>query len=909
MSNTAIPGPIATQLQAILAQDNEADCIALVWPTAIEPSICEIIIAEVALRVIYCESELAIREQLVLHDADSTRLVILSAFDEMHLAKDVLARLWGFEPKRISPWHTLEQLLRINQIDPRLTHKKYRWIAECLVSTYDRYHSHIRFTETLDFDKAWEAISLGFLDYKSASLDLDSLLEWSIGKGVADKVTNLPEGVFEHLGDWFQPRLSDLTPLVKTLWGEGHAGDMLAIGLVCKLLYGDKRSKSRSSGVLEARGQFTERYFGGNKLSNDLLKRFGNSAELFAERFIVSDKRLLSGAFTKTEQVLASLGLDELTIESDLLPAAFSLRLSRFATALEQSLMHKPIQPSLDALSSLQRHQLADVRRNQVNAAELAVRICRWLQRDLNKHSGAREVIGDYVAEGGFLDWARSKIWAGDEHEQVSLVYQKLTKKSAEQRDSLNKLFSEYLPGVARGDHFGEQIWPVESALDGLIAPLAKQQPVLLLVVDGMSQAVYREISRDLIHRRWVELQRDSSDGPECLLPALPSITKASRYSLFAGMLGEGVASDEKKAFSNHAGLKRISSKSAPVLFHKADLEQVGTGGLSSNAREIIAGDKHRVVAAVINTVDDQLSSNAQLSVNWNVEALVPLNQILEAAKESGRLVIFTSDHGHVLDHDMNFKKIVSGGERYKQADEKVVVGEVLLEGSRVIQPDNKTILPWSEKIRYAAKKRGYHGGGSLQELIIPFGVFSNIDDKDVNDSSSILDGWHEVPRQEPSWWSLNDPAVSEPVSLEKAIVKEAPSRPKSPKKDKQTLDLFEAVDVFSDVTVSTANDDADWIGALLSSPMYKQMKSRAGRVSVNEEQLIVLLRFLNERDGQQMMGAVVDVLQIPALRINGLLAGLQKVLNVDGYRVLAIDRSTKTVKLDIELLRKQFEL
>ena len=905
MVTTAIPGPVETQLRAIFAQDKAADFIALVWPTAIDPSTCEINIAETTLTIVYCESELAIREQLVLHDNSSKRLVILSAFDETHLSKDVLARLWGFEPKRISPWRTLEQLLGVIQIDPRLTHKKYRWIAECLVSTYDRYHDHIRFTETLDFDKAWEAISLGFLGYKSPSLDLDSLFEWSIEKGVSDRVSDLPEGVSEHIDDWFKPRLGDLTPLVKTLWSSGHAQDMLAIGLACNLLYGDKQSKARSSAVLEARGQFTERFLGGNKFNKDLLKRYGNSAKLFAERFTISNKRLLSGVFTQAEKDLASLGLNALTVESDLLPAAFSLRLDGFAVALEQSIKGKSMEPTLSALESLQRHQLADVRHNQVSAAELAVRMCLWLQRDPDKSESAHAIISDYVAEGGFLDWARSKIWAGDEHEQVSLVYQKLTKKSAEHRDGLNKRFSEYLPGVARGDQIGEGIWPVESALDGLIAPLAKQQPILLLVIDGMSQAVYRELSQDLMRRRWVELQRDGHDGAECLLSALPSITKASRYSLFAGKLGVGVAADEKKAFSSHAGLKNASPKSSPVLFHKSDLEQTGTGGLSGNVREIIAGDKHRVVAAVVNTVDDQLSSNAQLSVNWNVEALVPLNQLLEAAREAGRLVVFTSDHGHVLDHDMSYRK--ESNERYKQNDEKVMSGEILLEGKRVIETDNRAIFPWTEKVRYTSKKRGYHGGASLQELIIPFGVFSNIDDKNASDSNNTLNGWHEVSRQIPSWWNLNDDHVYLSASEGLVFPETSPvSNSKSAKKDKLTLDLFEPTQELSDNTIS---DNVDWVSAFLTSPIYKQMKSRMVRVSLSEEQLIVFLRFLNEREGQQMLAAVADVLEYHVLRINGLLSNLQKLFNVDGYPVLSIDRSSKTVKLDIELLRKQFEI
>lgn len=907
MVAVTIPGPISTQLQAILDRDDGADSIALVWPEFIELSAEVQEVAGTLLRIVYCVSELAIREQLAKHQdvSGDERLVILSPFDETRLSKDILARLWGFEPKRISPWRTLEQLLKIKQIDPRLTHKKYRWIAECLVSTYDHYQGHIRFGETLDFDKAWEAIALGLLGYQGASPDLDSLLSWSIDTEASGKVANLPESVAEHLGDWLEPRLNTLTPLVETLWQEGHAGDMLAVGLVCQLLYSERRLKTGDAAILQARGQLTERFLGGQKQDDALLRSYGSAAKTFAERCLTSDHRKINPAFTHAEQILASLDLAGLSIESDLLPAAFPLRLTQFAKALDNAIKGKSIDPAVTVLQTLQNHQLAIVRSDQVEAAQLAVRVCFWLKGLPEDDGSAHGIIRSYVAEGGFLDWARSRIWSGDEHEQLSAVYQRLTKKTAERRDALNQQFAGYLPAIARGDRLGSGIWPVEDTLEQLIIPLAEQQPVLLLVVDGMSQAVYREFADDLIWRRWVELQKTGSEGAECLISALPSITKLSRYSLLAGKVGEGVAANEKKAFTGHPGLKKLTSKAGPILFHKADLQQPGSGGgLSGHVRECIAGDKHRVVAAVINAVDDQLSSNAQIAISWKTGTSKLLQQILEAAKESGRLVIFTSDHGHVLDHDMTYQKTTGVGERYKQADSQVKSGEVLLEGNRVVLAGNKAILPWSEKIRYANKKMGYHGGASLQEVIIPFGVFRNIDSMLVDAKGHELQGWQEVPRQEPAWWRLNAiERAPEPIKIQ-GVGKVTTSTKKS-KKDRQTLDLFADDNAIADAPKS----EEQWIDVLFASLVFKEMKARLGRVPVNDDQLRTLLQFLSEREGQQMLDAVVEVLGIPALRIHGLLAGVQKLLNVDGYRVLAIDRSAKTVKLDIGLLKKQFEL
>lgn len=895
MADTAIPSPVIAQLQAILTQDAGADRIALVWPEPVEPAESEREVAQTPLRLVYCPSELSIRERLVQHCAGDRRLVILSPYDETRLGKDVLARLWGNEPKRISPWRTLEQLLCVSQIDPRLTGKEYRWIAECLVSAYDRYRARVRFGEVLDFDKAWEALALGLLNYREPILDLDSLLAWSLEPGVSDSVAALPKEVTEHLSDWLKPRLDKLTPLVETLWAQDHADDMLAIGLVCALLYGEGRGQTQE--IFQARGRFTERFLGGAKLENALLRTFGEATNAFAGRALQHGSQgAINAALTHAEQILASLDLMDLAAESDLLNAAFGLRLEQFAKSLKQSIGGKPMQPALVALAALQRHQLARVRKEQVHTAELAVRTCIWLQSNVAEKGSAGAIIRDYVMGGGFLDWARSRIWSGDEHEAVSHAYQLLTRKVTERRETLNQQFSHYLSAVARGDKIGEGIWPVESALDALVAPLAKQQQLLFLVLDGMSQAVYRELLDDLICNHWVELQRNGDHGPACLLSALPSITRISRYSLLAGALGEGGSSDEKKAFLSHQGLKSLAStKFPPVLFHKADLQQAGSGALAGSVREVIAGREHRIVGAVINAIDDQLSSNAQLSIHWSIKSVSLLRQILEAARESGRLVIFTSDHGHVLDHDMKYSKSPGEAERFKPSPEKPGAGEILVEGTRVVQPDKKAILLWSEKIRYASKKMGYHGGGSLQEVIIPFGVFRNAGE------TAEIEGWTEVPRQEPIWWQLDTSAAA---AAEKAPVP-AVTKTRTAKRDKSTPDLFEQV-AKSD---ARKGGETDWVDGLFLSPVYIQMKSRVGRVVIGDEQVRVLLQFLDARGGQQMIAAVVQAMGIPAIRINGFLAGVQKLLNVDGYPVLSIDRTTKTAKLNFELLKTQFQL
>jgi hypothetical protein len=354
-------------------------------------------------------------------------------------------------------------------------------------------------------------------------------------------------------------------------------------------------------------------------------------------------------------------------------------------------------------------------------------------------------------------------------------------------------------------------------------------------------------------------------------------------------------------------------------LFHKGDLQQAGSGALAEEVREVIAGQSHKVVGAVINAVDDQLSSGAQVSVRWSVASIGVLRRILEAARESRRLVILTSDHGHVFDHDMTLVKTAAEAERFKPSSEPVGVGEVRVSGERVVLPGHQVILPWSERIRYTAKKMGYHGGGSLQEVLIPFGVYRSAGE------TGPIEGWREVARQAPDWWALGPVAEPNATALGDAVPTSSARPPKPSKRDARNLDLFAALPTSASepgavpgavpgpgpdsASGSNAAGEGDWIAALMASPVYAQMKARNARVMVSETQLRQLLELLSRAGGQQMAAAVAQGLGLPEIRLYGLLAGVQKLLNVDGYPVLAIDRVSKTIRLDLASLKTQFEL
>jgi hypothetical protein len=97
-------------------------------------------------------------------------------------------------------------------------------------------------------------------------------------------------------------------------------------------------------------------------------------------------------------------------------------------------------------------------------------------------------------------------------------------------------------------------------------------------------------------------------------------------------------------------------------------------------------------------------------------------------------------------------------------------------------------ILAWSERLRYAAKRSGYHGGGSPQEVLVPLAVLT---------SGAAPRDWVEAPPPEPAWWSGEAPP---------AVTIAQPSAP-GRRRDTRQIGLF-------DVTPAA---DA-WIDALLAS-------------------------------------------------------------------------------------------
>jgi hypothetical protein len=326
-----------------------------------------------------------------------------------------------------------------------------------------------------------------------------------------------------------------------------------------------------------------------------------------------------------------------------------------------------------------------------------------------------------------------------------------------------------------------------------------------------------------------------------------------------------------------------------PKLFHKAALEGDEDSSLARDIRQALADKKQRVVGIVINAVDDHLDKGEQIDAVWTMQHIRVLAPILAEAKGAGRLVVLLSDHGHILDRQTEGRD-AADGLRWRWPSGSVAKDELEVSSPRVVLPDGgRVIVPWSELLRYGTKKNGYHGGATPQEMLIPISI--------LWPELNLPEGTGELPVELPSWWT--EPTVAWPV----ATVTEQPLRPAKGKTPPPTL-----FDQPQAPAVASAPEEP-WIAALLQSDVFAVQKKLAGRVRIDDVMLRRLLATLVGRGGSITAPALAGAIGVPEHRLPGLLAVMQRLLNVEGYAILDRQDAANTVVLNVLLLKKQFEL
>ena len=101
----------------------------------------------------------------------------------------------------------------------------------------------------------------------------------------------------------------------------------------------------------------------------------------------------------------------------------------------------------------------------------------------------------------------------------------------------------------------------------------------------------------------------------------------------------------------------------------------------------------------------------------------------------------------------------------------------------------------------------------------------------------------------------------------------------------------------------------ADWIDALLASPVYAAQRRLAARVALADDKMRNLLQVLDERGGRIGRTALAQRIAESELRLSGVLSVARRVLNVDQSEVLGVNTDDQSVVLNRALLMCQFGL
>ena len=128
----------------------------------------------------------------------------------------------------------------------------------------------------------------------------------------------------------------------------------------------------------------------------------------------------------------------------------------------------------------------------------------------------------------------------------------------------------------------------------------------------------------------------------------------AERDALLPGE--PAVGEDRKRRCGGREAELRVESapqaccdkKFPPVLFHKKEVTEGARGAIGDELSKAILSPNHRVVGVVINAIDDRLGGAQQIRDDWTINRISPLGSLLKLARDSGRVVVLASDHGHV---------------------------------------------------------------------------------------------------------------------------------------------------------------------------------------------------------------------------------------------------------------------
>lgn len=856
----------------------------------------QITIGDEEYRVKVCRSDLEARELLSESPQDENRAVLLFNLTHDRIGPDLLARFAAQRLLPIDPTSTLLELFNAKTIDPRISN--HRVLIEALVQKATQSGNCSSRAGVLDADLAWSVL-LGMPEIAEGRPDLIKILRMSRDEASWAPIANLSPEVAKLFFEWIGERSGSALKLISSaIVEQGTPAELLLpIGLCLESLL---KNCEADEAIVRAKALTKlESYVGNHEIDQE-------SARLWCEAAVASlsgvEASQLRKTATQVDDLLQAIKAESIATEVALSKRGLEACFDNLAESINSFLRRKELnglEELHESLSKLESHRLAQLPdyKNRIEQARMAARLALWTKDTSAKESMDRlsSQVHEYFRNSSYVDRAISLISDSDARPEVERAYQKVRNLASERRVADQRGMAKSIADWNASPEDNSVI-KVEDTISEVVAPLAKKCPVLLLVLDGMSCAVFSQLVEDLLSRDWLTVAPDGKE--QALLAAIPSVTAISRKALFSGQLDFTDKRTEPVAFRENQKLAAVCPKNKPRLFLKGELSETGRSVLSEEVRDCLEDTKNQVVSILLNVVDDQLSGSDQLKIDWKIDSIRLLAQILESASASERTIILTSDHGNVIELNQTRKigEKISGGDRYREDGDLIEPDhEIRISGKRVEQATGEPALiaAATELIRYSNKKAGYHGGCTDMEVVIPLAILQ----KDPNEAP---EGWDFVDLTAPQWWDLS------PSSDVSTAPRTKPPRKKKPAK-KPAAD--ETPNLEFDLDAEAAPVESAWVESLLKSSVFEAQLESLGRTPLKKELIHSFLRIMDQRKGAASMSILTSEMGLPAMRLRGMIAQLRRLFNIDGYEIVSEEKDTSRITFDTSMALKQFSV
>jgi hypothetical protein len=728
---------------------------------------------------------------------------------------------------------------------------------------------------------------------------------------------DLLRAVRRELLDWLEERLSVVGVLGFRAWELGFVNRALQALLLLAAV--EQSEDAYLRGLVN--GQIASIAPG---LANEVRAvHAGGGAQVLLQAVLsvedADDRRLLDEA----QQHAVNSGASALAMASDWLPAGHAAREAAVVAALT-AFVDAPSPEALEALLTafdrLSAHRLDKaIRRSEhVEARKMAARLSAWLlarkvRPQLAEHGtpwqAAIDLARRYTEEGGFLDWARQSLrgmrGAGDE---LTVAVRRLYDAVDVVARTDDKRFAEAYVAWVNASKPSSEVLPIEHVTKRVVAQFlegGEHRRLLLVLMDGMSYAAAVQVLQRLRdQRRWSPIAW-RTPGWNGLLPippvlaAAPTLTEVSRAALFAGVADprfgdQGTDKDDSRWSSNPHVRELVGDEPLKVFFRR----DIHAGHeLIDEVRQAVAGDQ-RVVAVVVNAIDEQLKGSLQVAVDYSKTPILPLEALLSAADGAERAVLLVADHGHIAGDAMR----VAGG-RIPAGREGGARWRALTEGEQ--QQDGEVLLPrtswkprgaagiaalWDTALANRAPHYGEHGGLSLAEAVAPAFLIGpewldRVAGEDVELSCRVL--------PEPDWWALK---IARPPAPPVAV--------QPPPTTKAQLQLIPVGPAKTPAAPPPAPTEPALVARLRTSKLFTQQV--AGVPKPDVERVLTWLAVLVEAGGGLTSPDFARLCGVRPHQVGGVVARMG-VLNADGFAIVEHDVAGRRVVLQKARLLSQF--